>query len=593
MITGYSRGAARASLVVSLIFIAFTISAGRAFPEAIRLAATGQSTCYNSAGVQVFCNGTGQDGEFRAGRAWPDPRFAINSDGCTITDNLTGLMWARYGKITSCTQTWQVALASVNSLFWCNYGDWRPANLNELESLSHAGQSDLLSWLVTSGFSQLQRTPYFSSTSYLDGLQGGGSAWSMVMQDGSSLGQPKLNAQCIRLVRGGYTTQVPARVAQTGQTRCYDILNQIIPCPLTGEDAEYEAGASWVDLDPRFIDNPDGTVLDQFTTLMWTKDTATPGPDTGPLPLCAAGAPKTWQEALDYVKQCLNSADNPFLGYRDWRLPNKNELMSLIDRSQNSPALPSDHPFTNVMTTGGTYPQLGGHWSSTNSLRTRTAAWVIDMTAGDAIGYGKTGDLHVWPVRGNYPLLTVTSTDSSGGPGAGTVSKSPPGKPCLAYGTVCTPPEWPSNSARYNRGTVVTLTPRPDAKSVFSGWSGGGGCPDPEHPFICTVAITQDASVIATFTSQPALFTITNRVLHGRQPLSIGVIALSGANADQFSISASADHCSNQTLQATQSCTFKVIFQPTTTGIKNGQIDISSTSVPVQSTTVLIRGTGG
>ena len=615
MTKGRSRDKARIFLLLSILLIACAFAAGRAFPEVIRTAATGQVTCYNSAGDPIACKGTGQDGEFQAGRVWPNPRFTINPDGCSISDNLTGLMWAANGMMTSCVDSWQVVLASVSTLYWCNYGDWRPANVNELASLSNASQPDLLTWLAASGFNHLQRTaPYFSSSSYLDGQQGTGAAWSMAMQDGTTLGQSKQNNQCIRLVRGGFRTQASARVGQTGETNCYNSANGIIPCPFSGQDAEYEAGASWVDLSPaRFVDVGDGTVIDQFTQLMWTKDAATPGPGTGPSPLCITDTAKTWQQALDYVKQCLNSDDAPFLGYRDWRLPNKNELASLIDRSQNTPALPSGHPFANVMTTDGTFPQLGGHWSSTTSLRTRSAAWVIDMTLGQAIGYGKTGTLHVWPVRGNFLLLTVTTTDPSGGPATGTVSRSAPGKACSTYATdaACSaaPPEWPAGSSRYNKGMTVTLTPHPDVNSVFSGWS-GGGCP--QHSATCTVAMAQDFTVTASFTSAPTLsvspssnaygvvksgkkasaaYTVTNRVANGRQPLGIGLITLSGTDAGQFAMGAT-DHCSNTTLNPGKSCVFYVVFSPTSQGTKHAQIDISSTTVPVQSKTVPIRGTG-
>src|SRR5215213_1559219 len=48
---------------------------------------TGQLKCYGQFGEHVPCAGTGQDGELRAGAAWPDPRFTDNQNG-TVTDNL-------------------------------------------------------------------------------------------------------------------------------------------------------------------------------------------------------------------------------------------------------------------------------------------------------------------------------------------------------------------------------------------------------------------------------------------------------------------------------------------------------------------------
>ncbi len=57
----------------------------RAFP------ATGQTTCWNSAGTVIACAGTGQDGDIRAGATLS---YTDNGDG-TITDNNTGLMWEK------------------------------------------------------------------------------------------------------------------------------------------------------------------------------------------------------------------------------------------------------------------------------------------------------------------------------------------------------------------------------------------------------------------------------------------------------------------------------------------------------------------
>ena len=83
----------------ALLFLAAIVSTGifLLFPSlasaaSVDLAKTGQSTCYNQTGVVIDCSGTGQDGEYQKGVAWPDPRFTNNGD-CTITDKLTGLTW--------------------------------------------------------------------------------------------------------------------------------------------------------------------------------------------------------------------------------------------------------------------------------------------------------------------------------------------------------------------------------------------------------------------------------------------------------------------------------------------------------------------
>jgi len=62
-----------------------------------QLPQTGQTTCYDSSGTVISCTGTGQDGEIQAGVAWPDPRFTVSGD--CVSDNLTGLMWAKNGDL--------------------------------------------------------------------------------------------------------------------------------------------------------------------------------------------------------------------------------------------------------------------------------------------------------------------------------------------------------------------------------------------------------------------------------------------------------------------------------------------------------------
>jgi hypothetical protein len=84
--------------------------------------------------------------------------------------------------------------------------------------------------------------------------------------------------------------------------------------------------------------------------------------------------------------------------------------------------------------------------------------------------------------------VTVAKT----GGGSGTVTSSPPGISC---GRSC--------SAPYAVRTRVTLTAKPAAGSVFSGWS-GGGCSGKRT---CTVALDSDRSVIAKFTLKPPKIT--------------------------------------------------------------------------------------
>ncbi|RMD87237.1 MAG: DUF1566 domain-containing protein, partial [Calditrichaeota bacterium] len=167
----------------------------------------------------------------------------------------------------------------------------------------------------------------------------------------------------------------PIQLPQTGQTKCYDTIGTGISCVGTGQDGDIKAGVSWPN--PRFTDNNDGTVTDNLTGLMWTKNANLTGL-------------QTWQNALNYCNN-LN-----FAGYTDWRLPNREELRSLIDYSQIYPAISQGHPFTNVKTF---------YWQSTSGIE-RYSAYVVDIRFGDLLLERKSDSYYVWPVRS---VLTDTT----------------------------------------------------------------------------------------------------------------------------------------------------------------------------------------
>jgi hypothetical protein len=359
--------------ILSFLFLFLT---SISFAGTINLPKTGQTKCWDTNGTEISCAGTGQDGELQAGVAWPDPRFTDNGDG-TMIDNLTGLMWARNANLPNGYMTWYQAIDYCNNLTLGGYSDWRLPNINELESLVNASQGYLPTWLTAQGFTNVQDYLYWSSTTSALNTYG---AWVVAMWDdgGVAVAQDKSASIChVWSVRGGQCGQFVNSVIclpQTGQKVSY----------AAGDDGDLEKGIAWPV--PRFIDHGNGTVTDNLTGLIWTKNASLPN---GYI---------TWQQALDYVAS-LNASN--YFGYTDWRLPNRKELFSLIDHSQYNPFLPADHPFTNV--------QSSLYWSSTTYAYSPDQPWTVSVWYGTVNGrYSGTksdsNSLAVWPVRGGQTV---------------------------------------------------------------------------------------------------------------------------------------------------------------------------------------------
>ncbi|HZX48579.1 MAG TPA: DUF1566 domain-containing protein [Nitrospirota bacterium] len=334
---------------------------------------TGQTTCSDVVGNAIDCLGTGQDGDIKAGIPWPNPRFTVSTDGYCVTDNLTGLMWVR--SPDSVSRTWQQALDIANGLSLCGYADWRLPNVNEIKSLINAGQSDSATWLNTQGFSNVQSDLYWSSTSYADDSN---YASIVRMWGGNVFANVKSNFYYVWPVRSRQSGSFGPSIIQlpkTGQTTCYNSSGTVTACTGTGQDGDTQAGVAWPS--PRFTVSTDGyCVTDNLTGLMWVESP----PDS---------FIRAWQQSLDYANGLS------LCGYTDWRLPNVNELRSLINAGQSDSA-------TWLNTQGFSNVQSNYYWSSTSYAYNTSLAWIIDMSDGDVFTGNKSSVLYVWPVRSGY-----------------------------------------------------------------------------------------------------------------------------------------------------------------------------------------------
>lgn len=137
--------------------------------------------------------------------------------------------------------------------------------------------------------------------------------------------------------------------------------------------------------DERFTDNGDGTVTDAGTRLMWKQ--CAEGL-SGENCLTGAAYAYTWQEALQAAADAAE-----FAGYTSWRLPNKNELESLVERRCFEPAINATF-FPNT-------PLISWFWSSSPHAFHGTRAWGVDFSyVGEVNDEYTTSAGHVRLVRG-------------------------------------------------------------------------------------------------------------------------------------------------------------------------------------------------
>ncbi len=449
-----------ARFIVSFVIVFTCTICSSALAGAIELPQTGQTRCWRSYDPydEIPCSGTMQDGYWRAGAAWPEPRFIDHGD--CLTDALTGLMWPKNGNLPGQKKSWEGTFEFIETLTLCGYSDWRLPNINELESLFNADEPQTVSWLNAQGFAEVEPYWYWTSTAYAAIPT---RSWVVSMDNDYTLQSVKEGGEAYVLpVRTGESVG-PAALWKTGQTTAYH----------AGDDGDVRAGVDWKP-DTRFVagsGSADECVTDTLTGLTWTKDAN------------LYGTVVTWQGAITFINGLNRSG---LCGHNDWRLPNRKELLSLIDRSQHDPALASgyDNHFVRVQ-------QAAAYYSSTTVLSNTENIWILHMDDGRLGTTHKLGNQYLWPVRGgqidppDYFILTV----NKGGTGLGKVTSTPAGIDCGAY---C-----PTQSAQFSKNSTVKLTAEPEPGSAFAGWS-GGGC---SGTGACTLQLTGDTSVSAAFVS--------------------------------------------------------------------------------------------
>lgn len=331
---------------------------------------TGQTSCHDVSGEEIPCACSGQDAEYAMGIPWPIPRFAV--EGETVTDLLTGLTWTRDADPAEFPLDWRAALdfvARMNRERTHGFDDWRLPNRRELRSLiSHQTRKPALP--EGHPFTNVFLGWYWSSTT---AAVDPAFAWYVHTEGGRTFYGEKNRYYLVWPVRGQESGVLPA----------------------TGQAGDSPFGRVWpeprFELEERSNKAPPGggqhVALDRLTNLRWRRSAN------------LTGEPVLWEEALQVVRD-LNAAEvtgaensnQKYAAAGRWRLPNINELESLVDMSRHDPALPASHPFKRCREV---------YWSSTTSMFEPDWAWALYLNKG-AVGVGRKryARFHVWAVSG-------------------------------------------------------------------------------------------------------------------------------------------------------------------------------------------------
>src|SRR5262249_21999771 len=188
-------------------------------------------------------------------------------------------------------------------------GDWRLPNVNELQSLLELNNSSGPAIPTGHPFTNLHPANYWASTS-VDAFPSLG--WYTALAVGPPVFDLKATIMGMWPVRGESEL-----VAQTGQKKCYggQFGGDPVNCGGTGQDGEMQMGVAWPH--PRFTDHGDGTVADNLTGLIWSKNANPFGT-------------RTWDQALEDCRNLASGSYGLSDGSKsgDWRVGHNNKVRS-------------------------------------------------------------------------------------------------------------------------------------------------------------------------------------------------------------------------------------------------------------------------
>ena len=290
---------------------------------------TGQTSCYNASSSSSMTCPSSSSADFFGQDAQYTSKCTAQSftaSSNVVVDNNTGLTWEK--SPSSSTYTWANRNTHCNELNSSNYGgrsNWRVPNPLELLTI-------------------VNNSAYNPATnSSFTGMPTDSSVWFWTSAE------YKGNTSYAYYFNPSY-----GWCSYDDKTGTYKVL-----CVSGNEMPKGVFSSQTI--------SGSVVVTDSTTGLMWQKEYATG---------------KTWQQALKYCE------DSTYAGYSDWRLPNKNELASLLDPGKSSA------PYSN-------FPDMPSDWfwSSSTYVYYTYSAWGVYFDHGLVVSNNKTYSSSVRCVR--------------------------------------------------------------------------------------------------------------------------------------------------------------------------------------------------
>lgn len=377
---------------------------------AFTISDTNQTSCYDTDGAEISCEGSGQDGAYVSFASLPD--YQTNSDrevvqtqvqsasgsGISVQsigaydeiiyESVSGLTWQKDpdkngdGNVdVDDKMTPSEAISYCDALSLGGYDDWRLPDIKTLYALMDFSGEDVSSYSAT----DTSTLHPFINTNYFDFAYGDTSAGERIIDS-----QWATTSDYVSTVFDGAAAMFGVNFAD-GRIKGYPKVSTFYVRCVRGSESYGKN---------QFSGNNDGTVTDSVTGLMWEQNDSKE----------ALG----WQEAIDY---CENDTTG---GYTDWRLPNAKNLQSIVDYSRSpdttgSAAIDSDYFNATEITNEAGQSDYGFYWSSTTHLKSDGPGdAAVYVCFGRAMGYmdGKWMDVHGAGAQRSDPKSTLAIDQS-------------------------------------------------------------------------------------------------------------------------------------------------------------------------------------